>query len=135
VHINFANFDAQRNVIVTEVDPSADKAVMRVERRSKLKLRFDRECQTFRIGNLVTLPEVEINPALPARQVIVTPLCDGDRNLIGYEYRYGSQADGCNAKATLREYRQCKVVKVPPSGQQGELTIKQRLCIHFAICD
>jgi hypothetical protein len=108
-NIDLSGFDADKEVIITEVDPGRNEVVMRVARKKTAEIRFTSKCQVFTIGNTDVLPPIEIADGLQPQQVVVTPLCDGVNSVIGYEIRYGSTEAGCRSAARngMKKFKLC----------------------------
>lgn len=108
-NVDVSGFDPESEVIVTEVLDGGNELVLRVAKKSNVKVRLSTKCQVYTIGNTDVLPPIEIAKGLDPQQVIITPLCDGVDSVIGYEIRYGSAEAGCRnaAKKGLERYRLC----------------------------
>jgi hypothetical protein len=108
-NIDLTGFDEDREVIITEVNPGRNEVVMRVARKKTAEIRFTSKCQVFTIGNTDVLPPIEIDDGLQPQQVIITPLCDGVKSVIGYEIRYGSSESGCGSAARngIKKFKLC----------------------------
>ncbi len=107
--LTYDGYDPTSQLIVSEYDDSSKRLMLAVADRASHVVRFTKKCQVFRVGNTSVLPAVAIASGLQREQVIVTPLCDSDGHLVGYEYRYGSAGKGCNeqAKDGLAAFRRC----------------------------
>ncbi|MBU3679745.1 MAG: hypothetical protein FGM32_09095 [Candidatus Kapabacteria bacterium] len=108
-NVDVSGFDPTSEVIVTEVVDGGNELVLRVAKKSNVKVRLSSKCQVYTIGNTDVLPPIEIAKGLDPQQVIITPLCDGVNSVIGYEIRYGAVDAGCRnaAKKGLERYRLC----------------------------
>ena len=108
-NVDVSGFDPESEVIVTEVMDGGNELVLRVAKKSNVKVRLSTKCQVYTIGNTDVLPPIEIAKGLDPQQVVITPLCDGVDSVIGYEIRYGSVDAGCRnaAKKGLERYRLC----------------------------
>jgi len=136
LRLGFEGFDPTSAVIVSQYDARSKTLKMNVVNRRNLVLLFTSPCQTIRVGNMTTLPSFEVAPGLPVKQIVVTPLCDGNGKITGFEYRYGSSTNGCGAEAKsgLAAFQRCAGVGRPPTGVQHGLTDAQKLCIFFDVC-
>lgn len=134
VRLSFQGFDPKKCVLVTEYDPVLQQTTIIVVDRSSFIVTFKEKCQVIRVGNVSTLPRVVIANSLDAEQIVITPLCDGQKTIVGYEYRYGSQESGCRsqAKAGIAEWQRCKGAQ-PPKQRLVKVSDKEASTIYFGL--
>ena len=105
----FDNINPETESIETVIDDEAGTVTLSVVDRRLNIIRLTQKCQTVERVGSGPLPAIEVGDGLRAEQIIITPLCDDERNIVGYSVRYGSEERGCGsqARAALRAFGRC----------------------------
>jgi len=110
VSLIISDLNPDTEIIETVIDDERGTVTLSVRDIRDNIVTLVRKCQTIdRIGTS-NLPSIRLAEGMSAEQIIITPMCDATKNVIGYSIRYGSTARGCKAeaRAALRAFERCR---------------------------
>ena len=112
-------------------DEATKEITLKLIHKDSARVFISERCQTVNRYNTNFIPKVELAKGVPMEQVVSTPICDDDCNVIGYQIRYGSIQGGCRDMETtqiFRKFKDCqKDGKVSNAKSSNKLTDRERL--------
>ncbi len=112
-------------------DEATKEITLKLIHKDSARVFISERCQTVNRYNTNFIPKVELAKGVPMEQVVSTPICDDECNVIGYQIRYGAIQGGCRDMETtqiFRRFKDCqKDGKVSNAKSSSKLTDRERL--------
>ncbi|MCX7909903.1 MAG: hypothetical protein N2560_10380 [Ignavibacteria bacterium] len=109
IELVFENIDFNMYTFEIETDLATQELTLKLVNIEETRVFLSSKCQTIKRMVVGKLPKIELASNLNPEQIVITPLFDDTCNVIGYEFRYGSEESGCKAfaKQTLQKFNDC----------------------------
>ncbi|MGB9912695.1 MAG: hypothetical protein ACPLRO_04945 [Candidatus Kapaibacteriota bacterium] len=103
------DFDLAQASFDVTTDLQTKEITLTLVQKDTSKVYLTSQCQTVKRFQTGTLPIVEVASNLDPQQIVITPMFNLNCEVVGYEFRYGSEESGCKAaaKETLQRFVEC----------------------------
>lgn len=109
--------DTRSQTVQSQIEEETGVVTLKVVDINMDIVTLEKKCQTIQRLNTRTLPEIRLADGIEPQQIVVTPICDDNKQVAGYQIRYGSEERGCRKEAqpALIAFNRCFNTPPPTS--------------------